>query len=375
MSCSALQRTRHCAVSYEPDGSCSRRRTALAAWQTRARATSQGWRSHALVTADEHLMLRQGIIACTQPCRMALSEMFAVPPDEARLKLLEDFPGLRLVHGHPPVYIIDHFLSEAECTAAIEAALPRLERSAVGRGRGERTLSAKRTSSSCTFDDRDVRCHGNGWLRTLREHVCRLTQKLDANMEDVQVARYTAGQEYQEHDDCASVRELEYMLRGGQRVATVLVYLNTVDHGGATSFPRLEPPLKVQPRTGRALVFFPGYPDGRIEPRMRHAAKPAEQTKWVAQLWVVRHNRGSNGELTPMVLPSLVSLAMCVAGCNRELINKSIHCNSTPACHLSVTVQIPSARWEAGFRRARDADIAANFGGSTRPPVLGGYMS
>ena len=90
------------------------------------------------------------------------------------------------------------------------------------------------------------------------------------------------------HDDCGSTHSIEYMVRGGQRVCTVLVYLCTAD-GGATTFPRLTPPLSVQPTKGRALIFFPGYTDGRVEPQMRHAAEPAGDRKWVAQLWVRAH--------------------------------------------------------------------------------------
>ena len=52
---------------------------------------------------------------------------------------------------------------------------------------------------------------------------------------------------------------------GGQRVMTVLVYLNDVQQGGATAFPALN--LQVQPRRGMALVFFPATVDGMLDKR------------------------------------------------------------------------------------------------------------
>uniref|UniRef100_A0A7S4Q9W8 Fe2OG dioxygenase domain-containing protein n=1 Tax=Alexandrium monilatum TaxID=311494 RepID=A0A7S4Q9W8_9DINO len=97
-----------------------------------------------------------------------------------------------------------------------------------------------------------------------------------------QVARYERGQHFGEHDDAfpfAHARRTNY-----QRRATLLVYLNSVAEGGRTSFPRLG--LKVRPERGSALLFFPAFADGRPDPRMLHAAEPAVDEKWIAQIWV-----------------------------------------------------------------------------------------
>ena len=77
------------------------------------------------------------------------------------------------------------------------------------------------------------------------------------------------------------------MAQGGQRVATVLVYLNDVARGGETRFPQLD--YACAPKKGRCLLFLPGMTDGRRDERLSHAALPAVDEKWVAQLWVRMH--------------------------------------------------------------------------------------
>ena len=71
---------------------------------------------------------------------------------------------------------------------------------------------------------------------------------------------------------------------GGQRVGTLLIYLNDVSVGGSTAFVNLE--LRCQPKQGKAIVFFPCFGDGMMDSRMLHAAEPAEDTKWVSQIWI-----------------------------------------------------------------------------------------
>jgi hypothetical protein len=71
-----------------------------------------------------------------------------------------------------------------------------------------------------------------------------------------------------------------------QRHATVLLYLNTVETGGETTFSYLG--VSVKPRAGSVLLFFPAFADGQADHRTLHIAQQAIDEKWVVQQWVAR---------------------------------------------------------------------------------------
>jgi prolyl 4-hydroxylase len=48
--------------------------------------------------------------------------------------------------------------------------------------------------------------------------------------------------------------------------------------------------LKVSPRKGTALVFFPATVDGYLDKMALHAALPAIDTKYVSQVWIRQGN-------------------------------------------------------------------------------------
>ena len=81
---------------------------------------------------------------------------------------------------------------------------------------------------------------------------------------------------------------------GGQRVVTLLVYLNTPGAGGCTSFPSLD--VCFTPSQGTALLFFPAFADGRLDARALHSADPAVATKWVSQVWVRQNGQRRDAE-------------------------------------------------------------------------------
>lgn len=59
----------------------------------------------------------------------------------------------------------------------------------------------------------------------------------------------------------------------------MLFYLNDVEEGGATSFPRWlnaesSQPLRVKPEAGMAVLFYNMLPDGNYDERSQHAAEP-----------------------------------------------------------------------------------------------------
>jgi len=90
--------------------------------------------------------------------------------------------------------------------------------------------------------------------------------------------KYERGDYYYEHDDF--------------RRATVLIYLNDDFTGGATFFPQIN--LRVYPKLGRAVVFFPnraGMPfadsSSSVKPYMSHIAEEVlSGQKITAQVWL-----------------------------------------------------------------------------------------
>lgn len=190
------------------------------------------------------------------------------------------YPGLRMLHSNPPVFCVDDFLTPSECDFLIHAAQDCFTPApVVGKGAGE--VSASRTSSTCYLARDDL----PDYLRK----VSLLTGKPVEHCELPQVGRYLPTQQYLQHFDAFDLSNEDgrrFAANGGQRTVTVLVYLNDVAEGGHTFFPALN--LKIQPKRGMAVVFFPATVDGLLDKMALHAALPAAEghVKYVSQVWI-----------------------------------------------------------------------------------------
>lgn len=190
------------------------------------------------------------------------------------------YPGLQLIHAHPPVFCVENFLTPHECDFLIHAAQDSFTPApVVGKGAGE--VSPSRTSSTCYLAREDL----PDYLRK----VSLLTGKPIEHCELPQVGQYLPTQQYLQHFDAFDLSNEDgrrFAANGGQRTVTVLTYLNDVAQGGQTTFPALN--LEVQPRKGMALVFFPATVDGLLDKMALHAALPAAEghVKYVSQVWI-----------------------------------------------------------------------------------------
>mmetsp|Transcript_12577 Transcript_12577/g.37410 ORF Transcript_12577/g.37410 Transcript_12577/m.37410 type:complete len:247 (+) Transcript_12577:209-949(+) len=227
----------------------------------------------------------------TQAENGATGAPFAQPANYLPLNPM--YPGIRSLHADPPVFLVDNFLAPEECDALIEAARGHMTPApVVGPGNGEVSLS--RTSSTCYLARED--------LPTICTKVCALAGKPVEHLELPQVGRYRQTEFYKPHYDAFDTGSSDgkrFAQNGGQRVATVLVYLNDVANGGETSFSKLG--LRVRPVKGTALVFFPATLDGILDQAYLHAAEPAHDPKWVSQIWI--RQRAYNGLASVRISP------------------------------------------------------------------------
>lgn len=154
-------------------------------------------------------------------------------------------------------------------------------------------ISSSRTSEAVAFNtDSDA-----SFIRTLLDRVSdpAVTGHPWTAFEAPVVTRYGTGAIFARHNDASPTKGSEWADLGGQRVVTVICYLNDCIEGGGTSFDRLG--ITVQPKAGSALVFLPADRETLIaDDRTRHESLPAVEEKWIVQLF---------GRVGPRVPPPL----------------------------------------------------------------------
>ncbi|MCF2515378.1 2OG-Fe(II) oxygenase [Sphingomonas sp. G124] len=188
-------------------------------------------------------------------------------------------PG-HMFSASPIVHAVPDFASAAECQWLIAAAAPRLDRAGVYNNPSG--IDPGRTNQSALFNF----CNSDMVVEMIRH---RIANQLDAPLgclEMSQVLHYGVGQEFVLHCDFLDPQAMrEEIARNGQRVATVLIYLNDDFEGGETSFPRLQIDHRGGP--GDALVFGNVDSAGRPDSKSQHAGRPPTRgEKWVFSQWV-----------------------------------------------------------------------------------------
>lgn len=182
----------------------------------------------------------------------------------------------------PDAVVYGNFLSATECAELIAHAEGHMQFSkVVDRASGKAVLHEARTSSS-TFLKRGQ----NDLVTCIEQRISNVTGLPVENGEGMQILRYDVGQEYRKHYDYFNPeRETtpHHIKRGGQRIATFLMYLNTPEGGGETTFPHAG--ISVHANEGNALLFR--YDTPTPATKTLHCGKPVTSgVKWVATKWL-----------------------------------------------------------------------------------------
>jgi hypothetical protein len=191
-------------------------------------------------------------------------------------------PESRRLSQRPDVVAASTLLSADECRLLMATARPRLERSQTIDYDGNRVEHALRTSSDAGFDP----VHEDFALRVVQARMGWLGGAEFTHSEPLIVLRYAPGEQFHPHRDYIAPSSLAMRQpEAGNRAATVCVYLNDVEAGGATRFPLNG--LTVPPRAGAAIAFRNLTVDGKPDPDSLHAGLPVERgEKWLATLWL-----------------------------------------------------------------------------------------
>uniref|UniRef100_A0A7N6BX22 procollagen-proline 4-dioxygenase n=1 Tax=Anabas testudineus TaxID=64144 RepID=A0A7N6BX22_ANATE len=126
---------------------------------------------------------------------------------------------------------------------------------------------------------------------TINQRIEDVTGLDVTTAEDLQVANYGVGGQYEPHFDFGRKDEPDAFeeLGTGNRIATWLLYMSDVQAGGATVFTDVG--AAVQPKKGTAVFWYNLHPSGEGDYRTRHAACPVlVGNKWVSNKWI--HERG-----------------------------------------------------------------------------------
>ncbi|MBO9650789.1 MAG: 2OG-Fe(II) oxygenase [Variovorax sp.] len=207
-------------------------------------------------------------------------------PDLSNSPLYID-AGDRRVHvlqtmRNPRVIVFGDLLSDEECEALIAAARQRLARSlTVETQTGGEALNVDRTSDGMFFERGE-----NPVVARLEKRIAALLRWPLEFGEGLQILRYAPGAQYRPHYDYFDPSEPGtpiILRRGGQRVATLVMYLHEPEQGGATTFPDVG--LEVAPKRGTGVFFSYERPDPAT--RTLHGGAPVlAGEKWVATKWL-----------------------------------------------------------------------------------------
>ncbi|CAF1803119.1 unnamed protein product, partial [Brassica napus] len=204
-----------------------------------------------------------------------------------------------VVSWSPRIIVLHNFLSSEECEYLKAIARPRLQVSTVVDIKTGKGVKSDVRTSSGMFLNHVERSYPI--IQAIEKRIAVFSQVPAENGELIQVLRYEPNQFYRPHHDYFG--DTFNLKRGGQRVATMLMYLTDDVEGGETYFPlagdgectcggKIMKGISVKPTKGDAVLFWSMGLDGQSDPNSIHGGcEVLSGEKW---------NSVATGEIYPL---------------------------------------------------------------------------
>lgn len=245
---------------------------------------ASGWQEDVAINALETTLqdhIKAANISTVLPAPLAVPQL-AIESSPLYLQLEDRRVTVLSCMSDPSIVVLGDFLSGEECDGLIEGAKPRMARSlTVATQTGGEELNEDRTSNGMFYSRAE-----NELIARIERRLAQLTRWPVENGEGLQILHYRPGAEYKPHYDYFDPGEPgtpTILKRGGQRVATIIMYLHEPTKGGGTTFPDVK--LEVAPKRGNAVFFSYNRPHPIT--RSLHGGAPViEGEKWIATKWL-----------------------------------------------------------------------------------------
>ncbi len=184
----------------------------------------------------------------------------------------------------PVVVFLDDILSHEECDELIRRSRDQLKRSTtVDPTDGKDAVIEARNSEGTFFP---LGC--DSFIAKIDTRVSAVMNLPVENGEGLQILHYGIGGQYTPHYDYFAPTDpgsAPHIANGGQRVSSLVMYLNDVEEGGATVFPELK--VTVGPKKGGGVYFEYCNSLDQLDPLSLHGGMPVlKGEKWIATKWM-----------------------------------------------------------------------------------------
>ncbi|KAF0823116.1 2OG-Fe(II) oxygenase [Cytobacillus firmus] len=198
--------------------------------------------------------------------------------DHAGNKIITEDREIQIIakFAEPLIVVLGNVLSDEECDQLIQKSKDRMQRSKVA---NSLEVDELRTSSSTFFEEGE-----NEFVARIEKRVSQIMNIPVEHGEGLQILNYKIGQEYKAHFDFFSSTS---RAASNPRLSTLVMYLNDVEQGGETYFPKLN--FSVSPQKGMAVYFEYFYNDQKLNDLTLHGGAPVViGDKWAATQWMRR---------------------------------------------------------------------------------------